>query len=91
MKETNDMVQHNYLQAVRELHFWQYGQNSFNFSSLLYVLMQKADSNNRVKLAIGFPVEYEAFCEWSDAPSQDAFFEKYGLKSFTILYDHDLT
>lgn len=78
-----------YIEAVKRLHFWQYGSNPDNFTSLLYLMFQKADIANRTKLAWAFPFEYLAWQEWNSSPSQDAFFEKYGLPNFKVLYTQE--
>ncbi len=75
------------LRAVKELHYWQYGPNPTNFTSMLYLMFQKADSLNKVRLTIAFPFEALAYKEWCESTSQDEFFEKYGLKSFRMLYN----
>lgn len=67
----------DYILAVQRLYFWQYGQESSNFTSQLYSLFHKADQNNFRRLALGFPMEAAAWKEWYDAESQEAFFEKY--------------
>lgn len=68
-----------YLYAVRQLHYWQYGDRADNFSSILYILFQKADADNRSRLALGFPEYHDAWMEWNRTESQDAFFAKYNL------------
>ena len=47
---------------------------------MLYLLMQKADWENCRRLALAFPVEFEAYGEWYASLDQDEFFKKYGLK-----------
>lgn len=68
-----------YLKAVKELYYWQYSDNPTNFTAILFRLMQKADPSNRRKLRVGFPIECAAYQEWCASPTQDEFFEKYGL------------
>ena len=72
-----------YLSAVRELHYWQYGDGD-NFSSILYFLFQKADASNRGRLAAGFPEYHDAWVEWQNTESQDAFFAKYNLPAHRV-------
>jgi hypothetical protein len=69
---------------VRELYFSQTRDND-NFSSLLFVLFQKADSNNYAKLKKGFPLEELVFRSWRTAKSEKQFFSfwlgnEYGIK-----------
>lgn len=78
------------LEAVRRLHFWQYGNNPDNFTSMLYTMFGKADALNRSRLAMVFPAEYWAWREWQDSPSQDEFFERYGLPSFRMMYSQEI-
>jgi hypothetical protein len=68
-----------HLEAVRNLHYWQYGRDPDNFTSMLYVMFQKADPSNRAKLALAFPDEARAYFEWCTSPTQDDFFKKYNL------------
>lgn len=67
------------LKAVQELYHWQYENNerSPSFSYLLYLMFQKADATNLVKLRKGFPEHYLAWKMWKDSPSQDEFFENW--------------
>ncbi len=66
-------------QAVFELFYSRYASNPDNFNSLLFRLFQKADSDNRMRLRLGFPELYEAWKEWSDSPTEKEFFAKYGF------------
>lgn len=74
------MTHKNYQEAVEAIHYWQYGHNPDNFYSLLLLLFQKADYENRKKLARAFIDLWLAYEEWNESPSTDDFFEKYGLK-----------
>lgn len=78
------MTIHNekYLDAVKHVHYWQYGQNPTNFTSLLFRLFQKADACNKARLGRAFPIEMCAYMEWYECESQDKFFERYGLPPF---------
>lgn len=61
--------------AIHQLYYWQQGSTSFTAS--LYMLMQKADSNNLARLKQAFPDEFEAWSLWRLAPTQNQFFELY--------------
>ncbi len=67
--------------AVKELFFWQYNRmQGDNFHSLLYNLICKADSKNKLKFWKGFPAEMEAMRLWNAASDQgDELFREYGL------------
>lgn len=66
------------LEGAKQLHDWQYGDAS-NFYSRLLTLLQKADSVNRVKIAMLWPVTYHAWKEWNECESQDDYFNRYHL------------
>jgi len=83
------MINDEYLEAVRRLHFWQYGNNPTNFTSMLYSMFQKADVRNIARLARAFPVEAAVYLEWYEAPSENEFFKRYNLKPFSKLYDQE--
>ncbi len=65
-------------EAIKELYFWQFGNND-NFHSLLYRLISKADYGNRLNLSRAFPAEVLAFTLWQDSEDPDAFYAKHGL------------
>jgi hypothetical protein len=66
--------------AREQLYFWQYSnEGGSNFTALVYLLFQKADASNLVKLQRGFPAEAQAFREWNAAESQEACFKEWGL------------
>lgn len=67
-----------FLKAVERLYYWQYGDPS-SFYSMLYTLFQKADIDNKRKLALCFPYELMAYLNWCNSPTQDEFFKKYGF------------
>ncbi len=66
-------------EAVRELYFWTMGGGT-NFHALLYTLIQKADMDNRRRLANGFPEEVRAFLIWQNSPDEMEFFRMYDLQ-----------
>jgi hypothetical protein len=65
--------------AVHRLYDWQHGGTSF--SSLLFTLLQKADSDNQMRLGKAFPMQFIAWTTWKMAPSQKEFFLRWGLKA----------
>ena len=67
--------------AVKELYYWQDNKGEgTNFHSLLYTLFQKADSENRIKLGVGFPNEHYALHLWNEAGDYgNDLFREYGL------------
>lgn len=73
------------LQAVQRLYYWQ--QGGTNYTSLLYDLMVKADSDNFKKLATVYPMEANALIAWRTSPSQDTFFQTYGLGNRGNVHD----
>lgn len=68
-------------EARQEVYYWQLGKGTGdNFSCLLFRLMGKADSSNRLRLALGFPEEHQAYREWWDSLDTKALFAKWGFK-----------
>jgi hypothetical protein len=67
--------------AVTMLYFWQ-SSSGTNFTSLLFVLIQKSDPDNRDRLRLGFPLEVEAIEVWSASPSSSDFFEAWGIDAY---------
>jgi len=65
--------------TIYRLYYWQEDAYATNFTSLLFMLMQKADSGNFRRLSIGFPLEAEALMLWSASPSSNDFFEAWGI------------
>lgn len=63
--------------AVRELKHWQDNPSASNFTSQLYNIMCKADSDNKKKILKGFPARMVAYLLWLDAPDKDEFYKKY--------------
>lgn len=67
--------------AVKELYYWQHGDNRSNFSSFLYLIMQKADADNYNKIKKGFPEEAFAFELWNKADNYgEDLFKLFGFK-----------
>jgi hypothetical protein len=64
-------------EAVRHLCNWQ-SYPGDNFHNLLFILFQKGSGGNRERLSLGFPWEYEAWCQWQEAKDPDVFFAKFG-------------
>lgn len=70
-------------EAVKLLHIWQYSSRADNFTSLLFCMFAKADRDNYYRLKSAFPLEAAAYEEWMQSPTQQEFFEKYGLPTYT--------
>jgi len=66
-------------EAVGLLHYWQEDGRANNFTSILFMLMQKSDHSNRYRLRLGFPLEDEALNVWNACPSASDFFEAWGI------------
>ena len=66
-------------QAVFDLYLWQH-KDADHFTARLFGLIAKADLGNRLKLALGFPIEVLAWLLWQGAPSEKEFFDNYKLK-----------
>lgn len=64
-------------EAINRLKYWRDGGDSFTCQ--LYSLIQKADPANRMRIRKGFPTEVEVWNEWYCSPTEESFFEKYGL------------
>lgn len=62
--------------AIEQLYYWQYS-NGDNFTSKLYALIAKADSENRAKLRLAFPTESAAFTLWQSSQNPIEFFYHY--------------
>lgn len=62
--------------ACERLWFWQLN-NTDSFTDRIFTLFQKADKENYLKLAIGFPEECYAYQLWYHAPNQDEFFKRF--------------
>lgn len=67
-----------YHEAVKELYFWQHA-NLGNFHSQLYDLIAKADKENFMRLAQGFPEECRAWFNWKLSEDSGAFFKDNGF------------
>lgn len=65
--------------AVFELLYWRYGRDPDNLNSHIFYLFQKADSENRYRLRLGFLELYDAWLEWKEAPNEETFFMRYGF------------
>ena len=64
--------------AVKELYFWQHDRYATNFHAKLYELFQKADVNNKAKLAGAYPNEAKALELWNEAGNYgNDLFEQY--------------
>lgn len=64
--------------AVVHLFDWQH-RGSKGFYSSLFELMQKADDENLVRLALAFPFHAIVFDQWRDSVTDRAFFESHGF------------
>jgi len=60
--------------ALHEIYFWQYSRAD-NFTSLLFVLFQKADPGNFLRLTTAFPAEAAVFKTWMETETQQEFFD----------------
>lgn len=58
--------------ALFDIYLWRTSSQDF-FTIQLYKLFQKADAQNKLKLARGFPVEAQAFTMWHTAPNEADF------------------
>lgn len=66
------------LLACRELYFWQHGTAS-GFHTSLFDLIGRADMNNRMKIAKGFPHEVQAYAAWELSKDPEQFFKDLNL------------
>ena len=65
--------------VVKNLYYWQYS-NKNSFSDMLFILFQKADSENLLKLKKGFELEFLCLLEWYNADDNgNDLFREYGL------------
>lgn len=62
-------------QAIQRLWDWQHGGTSF--SSMLFSLIHKADSENHRRLYQAFPVHFTTWQLWNNYESQDKFFDEF--------------
>jgi len=65
-------------QAIKELWAWQYSYTDC-FHNRLYDLFMKADAENTLRLAKGFPEEFGAITAWKNSPNPEEFFKKEGF------------
>lgn len=68
--------------AAFDLYVWRQRDGQNYFTVQLYDLIEKADNNNKVRLAQAFPVEVVTYLEWQDSPTEEAFYRKYKLGKF---------
>lgn len=71
-----------YKRAVQRLYDWQYSQpdkEADSFSQRLFELIAKADPENSLGLAKGFPYECFAYMNWYFSEYPDDFFKYHGL------------
>lgn len=64
--------------GIRNIWYWQQGAMSFH--SGLFSLIAKADSRNREKIKMGYPLHIAVYNIWDKAKDVDALFEEYGLE-----------
>lgn len=64
--------------AVVHLYDWQHRGGTHFFCSL-FELMQKADDENLLRLALAFPYHAIAFDQWRDSLTDREFFESHGF------------
>lgn len=73
-----ERVMENLTEQVMQLWDWQHGGTSF--SCQLYALFQKADSENKARLAMAFPDHWKALLAWNDAGDNgNDLFRYYGV------------
>jgi len=66
--------------AVTELYFYEKTRTAGGFMTQLFQLIQKADSDNKARIRMGFPNEVEAMELWNNAENYgDDLFKEYGL------------
>jgi len=69
--------------AVFELYEWQY-DNGNNFKCLLFDLIAKADRDNYLRIALGFPIECMLFRAWGQAGDNgNDLFRQFEIGHFT--------
>ena len=61
------------------MHIWTWQHSGTNFSSMLVALIHKADPGNQFRIEKGFPGLISVYREWEHSPSQEAFFNRYGV------------
>ena len=61
--------------AIELLWYWQNGGDSFTCQ--LFSLYAKADSGNRKRIEMGFPVEVAVYNEWAAAECPILFFKEH--------------
>ena len=60
-------------EALNSIYFWQY-DNSNSFGDFLFMMFQKADTQNRFRLSLAFPAQSAVFQAWYNWPTQAEFF-----------------
>lgn len=65
------------IKARHDLIYWKEGQNSNNFTALLYLLICKADFVNKCKLESAFPEKFAAWSEWQESDDEKKLFSKW--------------
>jgi len=65
--------------AMQNLQYWRKDINATNFTSMLYVLLSKADDRNKLKIFVGFPEEAVCWLLWytNKEVSETTFFCKW--------------
>lgn len=58
------IMKDNFIQAIQRLYFWRKDICQTNFTSMLYILLNKADDRNKMKIFVGFPEETIAYLLW---------------------------
>lgn len=69
-------------EAIQQLYLWQHGSHdSFTtrFTNMIFLMFQKADSFNILKMARGFPEHFIAYKLWYESETQREFFKYWNM------------
>ena len=66
-----------YKRLKEDLYLTTHRPNADWFTAQLYRLFNKADANNKRRLAIGFPDHYQVWLDWYNAPNEREFFAEF--------------
>lgn len=64
--------------AAKDLFYWQKGETFFTCE--LFSLIQKADHENKAKLAQVYPIEVLVYEDWMNAKTPEEFYRLYGIE-----------
>lgn len=74
----NEDIKRKKLDAAKTLFHWQCN-GSDCFTAKLFELMLKADTKNRSRLGLAFPVEAAVLAEWQLSTTPSEFYRYYGI------------